>query len=279
MDPYSYLSNVDSAWLDDQYQHYQKDPSSVDPTWARFFEGFDLARAKFPMLPESAANAVVAEGKKGDVTHLRREFKVLELINAYRTRGHFFTHQPVRERRKYSPTLDLVNFGLNDDDLDTVYQAGDEVGLGPAKLKDILEFLTVTYCNNIGVEYHYIRKPERVAWLQDRMEKVRNTPSFSIAEKKEFLMKLDQAVVFEKFLGKKFLGQKRFSIEGVEVLIPALDWIIEHGAKAHDIEDIVIGMAHRGRLNVLANTLNKTYESIFAEFEGRDFAVQWLKVM
>jgi len=273
MDTYSYLSNVDSAWLDEQYQLYQKDPASVDRTWAHFFEGFDLARTKFPQLPDGGANAGVVEGKKGDVAHLRREFKVLELINAHRTRGHFFTHtNPVRERRKYTPTLDLVNFGLNEDDLETVYQAGDEVGLGPAKLKDILEFLTVTYCNNIGVEYHYIRKPERVAWLQDRMEKVRNTPSFSISEKKEFLMKLDQAVVFEKFLGKKFLGQKRFSIEGVEVLIPALDWIIEHGARVHDIKDIVIGMAHRGRLNVLANTLNKTYESIFAEFEGRDFS-------
>ncbi|MCB0545803.1 MAG: 2-oxoglutarate dehydrogenase E1 component, partial [Saprospiraceae bacterium] len=125
--------------------------------------------------------------------------------------------------------------------------------------------------NNIGVEYRYIRQPEKVKWLQERMEQARNTPSFTIEEKKEFLMKLDQAVVFEKFLGKKFLGQKRFSIEGVETLIPALDWIIEHGAKVHDIKDVVIGMAHRGRLNVLANTLNKTYESIFAEFEGRDY--------
>lgn len=272
MDTYSYLSNVNSAWLDEQYALYQKDPSSVEPSWARFFEGFDLARTKFDRLPSASVNGKAQEARTGDVAHLRREFKVLELISGYRTRGHFFTHtNPVRDRRKYSPTLDLATFGLHEEDLDTVFQAGDELGLGPVKLREIVAFLAQTYCNNIGVEYHYIRKPERVKWLQDRMEKTRNTPSFSIAEKKEFLMKLDQAVVFEKFLGKKFIGQKRFSIEGVETLIPALDWIIEHGAKAHDIKDVVIGMAHRGRLNVLANTLNKTYESIFAEFEGRDY--------
>ncbi len=273
MDTYSYLSNVDSAWLDDQYKNYLKDPASVEPSWVRFFEGFELARKKFDLLPEAPSESGSAPpAKAGELAHLRREFKVLELISGYRTRGHFFTHtNPVRERRKYTPTLDIATFGLIEDDLDTVYQAGEELGIGPAKLRDIIEFLTQTYCNNIGVEYHYIRKPERVKWLQDRMERTRNTPSFSIDEKKEFLMKLDQAVVFEKFLGKKFIGQKRFSIEGVETLIPALDWIIEHGAKAHDIKDVVIGMAHRGRLNVLANTLNKTYESIFAEFEGRDY--------
>jgi 2-oxoglutarate dehydrogenase E1 component len=267
MDKHSYLSNADGAALEALYQQYLNDPASVDAGWARFFEGFELARTEFDVLPGAQSTK---GGPGGD--HLRKEFKVLDLISGYRTRGHFFTPtNPVRDRRKYEPTLDLVNFGLSDADLDTVFEAGNEVGMGPARLRDIIAMLKQTYCRSMGVEYRYIRQPEKVKWLEERMEKVRNTPAFTMEEKKEFLFKLNQAVVFEKFLGKKFIGQKRFSIEGVETLIPALDWIIEHGAKAHDVKDVVIGMAHRGRLNVLANTLNKTYDSIFAEFEGRDY--------
>jgi 2-oxoglutarate dehydrogenase E1 component len=267
MDKHSYLSNADTAALDALYQQYLSDPSSVDPGWARFFEGFELARTEFDMLP-----GVKPTAGGTDNEHIRKEFKVLDLIVGYRTRGHFFTHtNPVRERRKYEPTLEPANFGLSDADLDTVFEAGNEIGIGPAKLRDIVDHLKKTYCDNIGVEYRHIRQPEKAKWLQTRMEGARNTPDFSLEEKKEFLFKLNQAVVFEKFLGRKFIGQKRFSIEGVETLIPALDWIIEHGAKAHDVKDVVIGMAHRGRLNVLANTLNKTYESIFTEFEGKDY--------
>lgn len=267
MDKHSYLSNGDTSALDAIYQQYLSDPASVDAGWARFFEGFELARTEFNALP-GVKHAVGG----GDSEHLRKEFKVLDLIVGYRARGHFFTHtNPVRERRKYEPTLAVENFGLSTADLDTVFEAGNEIGMGAAKLRDIIAMLEQTYCNNIGVEFRHIRQPEKAKWLEQRMEKVRNTPEFSLEEKKEFLFKLNQAVVFEKFLGKKFIGQKRFSIEGVECLIPALDWIIEHGAKAHDVKDVVIGMAHRGRLNVLANTLNKTYESIFTEFEGKDY--------
>jgi 2-oxoglutarate dehydrogenase E1 component len=202
-----------------------------------------------------------------------KEFRVIALINAYRERGHLFTRtNPVRDRRTYSPTLDLENFGLADADLATEFEAGSELGIGRATLAAIVDHLKATYCQSIGAEYRFIRDPERVQWLQQRMEKDRNTPAFSLNEKKEILRKLGQAVVFERFLGKKFIGQKRFSLEGGETLIPALNTVIEHGANAHGIEDIVIGMAHRGRLNVLANTFNKTYESIFADFEGRDFA-------
>ncbi len=264
MDQNTFLSNTDPAALDAIYQQYQQDPASVEAEWVRFFEGFDLARERFPVLPGGSSG--------GDGDKVRQEFKVLHLISGYRTRGHLFTHtNPVRDRRTYQPTLELKNFGLSDADLDTVFEAGNEIGLGPAKLRDIRSFLEDTYCKSIGVEYRYIRQPEKVKWLQERLESNRNTPTFTIEEKKEFLFKLNQAVVFEKFLGTKFIGQKRFSIEGVETLIPALDWIIEHGAKAHDVKDVVIGMAHRGRLNVLANTLNKTYESIFTEFEGKDY--------
>ncbi len=264
MDQNTFLSNADPAALDAIYQQYQQDPASVDAEWARFFEGFDLGRERYPMLPGGEGG--------GDGDKVRQEFKVLHLISGYRTRGHLFTHtNPVRDRRTYQPTLELKTFGLSDADLDTVFEAGNEIGIGTAKLRDIVAFLKDTYCKSIGVEYRYIRQPEKVKWLQERLESNRNTPTFTLEEKKEFLFKLNQAVVFEKFLGTKFIGQKRFSIEGVETLIPALDWIIEHGAKVHDVKDVVIGMAHRGRLNVLANTLNKTYESIFTEFEGKDY--------
>jgi 2-oxoglutarate dehydrogenase E1 component len=266
MDKNTYLSNAGPAALDGIYQQYRRDPDSVSPDWARFFEGFDLARANFPELPGSSSAGA-------DNGHVAKEFKVIALINAYRERGHLFTRtNPVRDRRTYRPTLDLANFGLDESDLATEFEAGTELGIGRATLADILAHVEATYCQGIGVEYRFIRDVGRVQWLQERMEKDRNTPAFSLNEKKEILLKLNQAVAFERFLGKKFIGQKRFSLEGGETLIPALDTVIEHGADAHGIQDVVIGMAHRGRLNVLANTFNKTYESIFADFEGRDFA-------
>ncbi len=270
MDKNTFLSNIDPDALDGMYQQYSKDPSSVSEDWVRFFEGFELARARYPELP----GQVVADpsGSSSANALLAKEFNVISLINAYRERGHLFTRtNPVRDRRIYLPNLDLANFGLGDGDLQTEFDAGRELGIGRATLAQIVEHLKATYCRSIGVEYRFIRDVERVQWLQERMESDRNTPSFSLPEKKEILRKLGQAVVFEHFLGKKFIGQKRFSLEGGETLIPALDTVIEHGANMHGIHDVVIGMAHRGRLNVLANTFNKTYESIFADFEGRDY--------
>ena len=266
MDKYSYLSNVDSAWLDDLHQQYQKDPASVETGWARFFEGFDFAKA----LHEGEAPAApTATG--GGQDRFQKEFRVLELIIAYRQRGHLFTDtNPVRDRRKYTPTLALENFQLSDGDLDTVFTAGNEVGIGPTKLREIVALLEQTYCHSIGVEFMYIRNAERRRWLVGRMESSRNMPDFTLDQKKEILEKLNEAVVFEKFLGKKFIGAKRFSIEGAEALIPALDTVIEHGAEL-GITEYVIGMAHRGRLNVLANTMRKSYDAIFSEFEGKDY--------
>ena len=271
MDKYSYLSNVDSAWLDDLYQQYQKDPASVETGWARFFEGFEFAKQ---VEGDGSLSAPPGGAAPGGNDRFEKEFRVIELINAYRTRGHLFTRtNPVRDRRKYAPTLALENFGLSEADRDTVFSAGNEVGLGPARLKDIIALLEQTYCQSIGVEFKYIRNPEKVRWLQERMEGTRNTPDFSIEQKKEILEKLNEAVVFERFLGKKFIGAKRFSIEGAEALIPALDTVIEHGAEL-GITEYVIGMAHRGRLNVLANTLRKSYDQIFSEFEGKDYEDQ-----
>jgi 2-oxoglutarate dehydrogenase E1 component len=256
MDKFSYLGNGDTSAIEDLFQQYLKDNNSVEADWRQFFAGFEFARKNYEDSGEIPQN-------------VKKEFNVINLINAYRSRGHLFTKtNPVRERRKYSPTLDIENFGLESSDLETVFHAGSQIGIGSAKLKDILEHLEQTYCQSIGAEYMYIRDPEIIKWLQEKMESTRNTPKFSLDEKKVILNKLNQAVVFENFLHTKFVGQKRFSLEGAEATIPALDAVCEKGADM-GIQDFVIGMAHRGRLNVLANILNKTYNDIFTEFEGR----------
>lgn len=255
MDKHSYLSNADVSSIEEYYQQYLNNPENVGEGWRKFFEGFEFARKNYDTeLPEG----------------FDKEFKVIELINGYRTRGHLFTKtNPVRARRKYSPTLDIENFGLVQSDLETVFQAGNEVGIGPAKLKDIITHLDDTYCQSIGIEFMYIRKPEELAWIKEKIE-LKNRIKFDSKSKKHILHKLNQAVVFEQFLHKKFVGQKRFSLEGNEALIPALDTLVEHGAGL-GIKEFIVGMAHRGRLNVLANIFNKTYENIFSEFEGKEY--------
>ncbi len=256
MDNYSYLSNAHPDAIEDLYRQFLADPESVEYGWRKFFEGFEFARTNFEdtgILPENVA----------------KEIKVMNLIHGYRQRGHLFTRtNPVRERRQYSPTLDIQNFGLTEQDLDTVFQAGEQIGIGPAKLRDIITHLKQTYCGSIGVEYLFMREPDRLEWLQKRMEASRNRPNYTAEEKKEILEKLNQAVVFENFLATKFVGQKRFSIEGGEALIPALDRIIDTGAE-FGTTNYVVGMAHRGRLNVLTNILQKSYKDVFTEFEGR----------
>ena len=157
----------------------------------------------------------------------------------------FTKTNPVRERRTYAPTLDIENFGLGKEDLDTVFEAGTQVGIGPAKLKDIIAHLEDTYCNSISVEYMYIREPERVDWIRKHIE-LDNRKKFSSSDKLHILKKISQATLFEEFLQKKFVGQKRFSLEGGESLIPALDAIIEYGTE-FGVSEVVIGMAHRGR--------------------------------
>ena len=260
MDKLSYLSNADSAYIDSLYNAYKEDPESIDFGWRKFFEGFDFGQ-------QSGGTSVEATPD-----HVLKEINVLNMINGYRDRGHLFTEtNPVRQRRKYFPGKELETFGLSEADMDTVFNAGIEVGLGPAKLSAIRQLIEETYCRSIGAEFKYIRSPEKIKWLQERMEGERNTPNFPIERKKRILQKLNEAVVFENFLGTKFLGQKRFSLEGAESLIPALDSVIQKGADL-GIQEFVIGMAHRGRLNVLTNILGKSYESIFSEFEGKMFA-------
>src|SRR5690606_36695741 len=245
MDKLSYLSNADSAYIDALYQAYKEDPNSIDFGWQKFFEGFDFG--------QNGASA--GTGPQSTPDHVLKEINVLNMINGYRDRGHLFTEtNPVRQRRKYYPGKELETFGLTEADMDTVFNAGVEVGLGPATLRAIRQLIEDTYCRSIGAEFKYIRSPEKIKWLQDRMEGERNTPNFPLETKKRILRKLNEAVVFENFLGTKFLGQKRFSLEGAESLIPALDSVIEKGTEL-GIQEFVLGMAHRGRLNVLTNIL------------------------
>lgn len=262
MDNLSYLSGANAEYIESLYQSYKEDRNSVEFGWQKFFEGFDFGRGS------DAANVT-----NETPDHFLKEINVLNLINGYRQRGHLFTKtNPVRERRKHTPTLAIENFGLAQTDLAIVFNAAIETGIGaPAKLSDIIAFLEQTYCVSIGAEYKYVRTPEILAWIESKMESERNTPKFSIEEKKRILTKLNEAVSFENFLGTKFLGQKRFSLEGAEAVIPALDSVIEKGAEL-GIEEFVIGMAHRGRLNVLANIMQKTYKDIFAEFEGKGYS-------
>ncbi len=259
MDNYSYIDNAHPEYIDQLYREYKQNPESVEESWRKFFDGFEFAKlnnAPGESLPQSS----------------QKELAVLNLINGYRTRGHFFTKtNPVRNRRKYSPTLAIENFNLTEIDLETVFQAGTEIGIGPATLRQIIDHLEETYCKSIGAEYAFIRKPERVKWLQEKFESTRNRPDFSIKQKQRILQKLNQAAVFENFLHTKYVGQKRFSLQGGETLIPGLDAMIEKGAEL-GIEEFMIGMSHRGRLNVLSNILNKDYEEIFSEFEGEEYA-------
>ncbi len=252
---YSYLG--DAIAIDNLYQQYKKDPESVDFGWRKFFEGFEFQQIDFEEAPEIPGNTL-------------REFRVLNLINAYRSRGHLFTKtNPVRIRRKYLPTLAIENFGLSESDLSAVYQAGEEIGIGPASLSDIIKHLELTYCQSIGIEYTYIREPKRLAWIRNRIE-IKRRPVFSKELKFRILEKLNQATVFEQYIQRKFVGQKRFSIEGGESLISALHALVERGVD-QGIEEFVIGMAHRGRLNALAHILDKPYEHIFSEFAGKRY--------
>jgi 2-oxoglutarate dehydrogenase E1 component len=256
MDKFSYLGNADISVIEKQYQQYLENPESVEETWRKFFEGFEFARRNF----QSSSSMV-----------FDKEFKVISLIDGYRQRGHFFTKtNPVRTRRQYSPTLDIENFGLSQADLGTVFQAGKQIGIGAATLKDIVAHLEQTYCTSVGAEFVYIRTPEVVSWLREKMESSKNTPSFTPEEKKLIYFHLKLAVGFENFIHRKFVGQKRFSLEGAESLIPALEAVINKGGDL-GIEEFIIGMSHRGRLNVLANILQKPYEHIFDEFNGKSY--------
>lgn len=261
MDKFSLVGNQEINAVEELYKNYLENPANVEESWRNFFEGFELARTSYRQPEISAA----------DEDRIQKEFKILNLINGYRQRGHLFTRtNPVRKRRTYSPTLDFKNFGLEEADLHTLFHAGKEIGIGTATLKEIIAHLEATYCESIGAEFLYMRQPELIDWLKYRMESSKNSEFFTPEQQKHIFYHLNVAVGFESFIHRKFVGAKRFSLEGTEALIPALDAIILHGAKL-GIEEFVVGMAHRGRLNVLANILEKPYKNIFKEFYATDY--------
>jgi 2-oxoglutarate dehydrogenase E1 component len=256
MDKFSYIGNAEPQYIETLYLNYKKNPESIDAEWVKFFQGFDFAQSNF-----------LKNGSQPQYTsNLRDELKVYNAILAYREKGHLIAKtNPLHPRKDRNANLTPAQLGFSEDDLQTTFAIGYEIGLENAPLQNILTKLETLYAGSIGFEYDYIIDPAEKKWLQQNIESGR--PQLSVDKKKRILRKLNQTVVFEQFLDKKYIGQKRFSLEGGEATIPALDAIINTGAEL-GVEEFVFGMAHRGRLNVLANILGKTYEQIFNEFEG-----------
>ena len=256
MDKYSFLGSLHISFYEKLYSQYLDNPDSLDTSWRSFFQGYEFANEPYGLLSQDMPEEIT------------KEFQVISLIDDYRKRGHLFTQtNPVRDRRDYNPKLNLENYNLSSEDLDVVFQAGNEVGLGPTTLTEILTHLQTVYCQSIGIEYVYIRELDEFNWIKNFIHKNNNQPNFGKDQKIEILKQLNSCVGFEKFLHKKYVGQKRFSIEGAESIIPSLEYAISQGAQL-GVNEFIFGMAHRGRLSVLANIFNKPFARIFNEFEG-----------
>jgi 2-oxoglutarate dehydrogenase E1 component len=259
MKDFSFVTNSHPAYIESLYQDYQKDPGAVDPEWGKFFEGFDFA--------VNNVNGKAGAGAPVSSDQLTKELNVYRLIQAYRKKGHLISKtNPIRERKDRQANLDITFFGLTEADLKTEFFVGQELGLGKTSLENIVSRLKQVYTAAVGLEYTYVNDAKKIEWLQREMETTLQS-KFTLDQRKRILLKLNQGVIFEKFLHTKYIGQKRFGLEGGENTIPALDAIINTAA-GEGVQEAVIGMAHRGRLNVLANILGKTYEQIFNEFEG-----------
>ena len=267
MDKFSFLNAAHTAYFADLYDQYLINPDSVEPSWRAFFQGYDFGSESYGL------NGEIIEGVSTQIPeHVQKEFNVVRLIDGYRMRGHLFTDtNPVRERRTYSPNLDISNFGLSESDLDTVFNAGDVIGVGAKTLREILGHLERIYCGSIGVEYMYLRNPEVIKWWQEKLNANDNQPNYSPETKKYILSKLNQAVNFENFLQTKYVGQKRFSLEGGESLIPAISNVLFYAVEKYGVKECVLGMAHRGRLSTLVNIFRKPLHELFSEFDGKDF--------
>ncbi|WP_136481479.1 2-oxoglutarate dehydrogenase E1 component [Cognatitamlana onchidii] len=267
MDKFSFLNAAHTAYFADLYDQYLQNPDAVEPSWRAFFQGYDFGSENY------CVNGEIIEGVSTQIPeHVQKEFNVVRLIDGYRMRGHLFTKtNPVRERRTYTPTLDISNFDLSESDLDTVFNAGEVLGVGAKTLREIISHLERIYCSSIGVEYMYLRNPEVISWWQSQLNQNDNQPSYSADTKKYILSKLNQAVTFENFLQTKYVGQKRFSLEGGESLIPAISNVLFYAVEKYGVKECVLGMAHRGRLSTLVNIFRKPMNELFSEFDGKDF--------
>ena len=262
MKDFSYITSSHPSYIEQLYQEFSRSPESIDPDLRKFFEGFDFAVTQLEGKPSTAA---IASGSEID---WKKELGVYRLILGYRNKGHLIAKtNPIRERKDRGANLDLGFFGLSEADLDATFYAGNLIGLGTVTLRAIQQHLQKCYASHVGIEFKYISNQEKINFLTTEMEEKFTTP-LPFDKKKRILEKLNQGVIFEKFLHTKYIGQKRFSLEGGETTIAALDAMINSSA-ALGVKEVVIGMAHRGRLNVLANIMGKTYEHIFSEFEGK----------
>ena len=260
MKDFSYITSSHPAFVEQLYQNFVEAPESIDPDLRKFFEGFDFAVSNLAGKPASSVGLNEIDWKK--------ELGVYRMILGYRNKGHLIAKtNPIRERKDRNANLELSFFGLSELDLTSIFYAGNLIGLGSVSLSEILKHLEKCYANHVGIEFKYISNQEKINFLTTEMESDFVKP-ISFEKKKRILEKLNQGVIFEKFLHTKYIGQKRFSLEGGETTIAALDAMISMAGNL-GIQEVVIGMAHRGRLNVLANIMGKTYEHIFSEFEGK----------
>ncbi|HWA87419.1 MAG TPA: 2-oxoglutarate dehydrogenase E1 component [Opitutus sp.] len=253
--------NANADIIESAYEAWQRNPDSVDPTWRAFFQGFTLGNNGAALSPVPAARAAGVR-----IVDSYKQAQVLRLINAYRAHGHLQAHtDPLGEPPPANPHLALEHFHLDDSDLDDSFALTNFRGGGTQKLRDILAALQQTYCRHVGIEYTHCQDHDAREWLQAHMERTANQPAFTKPQKTRILRRVVKAELFEKFLHTKYVGQKRFSGEGAETFIAALDAVIE---KCPDlgVDEIVLGMAHRGRLNVLTSILRKPFELLFEQF-------------
>ncbi|MEZ0261529.1 MAG: 2-oxoglutarate dehydrogenase E1 component [Alphaproteobacteria bacterium] len=297
-DTLSFLTAAGSDYIAELYDKYTKNPGSIDASWADLFGSIgdegkllieELRGASWTPAPEKLAAVLSTPANSDDAKPAKKDEKggkaapspadsravvsdslrAFLLMRSYQVRGHLMADlDPLGlMERKYHPELDPKTYGFTDADMDKPIMMGGALGIDTAPLRDIVKLLQDTYSGTIGVEFMHIQVPEQKAWLQNRLEKSRNRPAFSAQEKKHFLKRLTAAEGFEKFLDTKFTGTKRFGVEGGESVIPAIEEVISRGAQL-GVNEIILGMAHRGRLNVLTNVMNKPFTAMFSEFQG-----------
>src|SRR5450755_2770072 len=264
MNDLSFITSSHPAYIENLYKDFLKNPESVDVDMRKFFEGFDFAISNANGKGKSKETDAAPRPIQSE--QLEKELAVYQLILAYRNKGHLIAKtNPIRERKDRKANLDLNYFNLDEKDLGTEFYAGKFAGLGKVTLQTIINHLKKCYTGSLGTEFSSLNDSKKIDWIIDAVENKMLQP-VTLEQKRKILQKLNEGVMFEKFLHTKYVGQKRFSLEGGESTIPALDAII-NTASANNVQEVVIGMAHRGRLNVLANILGKTYEQIFTEFE------------